>query len=147
MRMPQQNQAPPIAVSRKPLVVFVDDEPEILLALERSLRSEPYDFLMTTDPQKALHWIRTRPVNAVIADYRMPGMSGTSLLEMSQAHSPHIARILLTAYSGECDVLRAREAGAVMLFAKPWDDLELRQTILELLKGHQILEVTNSSMA
>ena len=126
---------------RKHLVIFADDDPEILLALERALRHEPYDLLMTTEPEKALHWIRTRRVSAVIADYRMPGMTGAALLERSQAISPQIARILLTAYSGEADVLRASEAGAVTLFAKPWDDRELKQAIRNRLSEREILEV------
>lgn len=141
MGMEQQRPKRSPVTRRRHLVIFADDEPEILLALERALRHEPYDLLMTTDPEKALHWIRTRRVSAVIADYRMPGMSGATLLEMGQAISPQIARILLTASPGESDVLRTCEAGAVTLLVKPWDELELKQTIRNRLSERETLEV------
>lgn len=131
---------PPPTAGRKHVVVFTDDEPQILLALERALRGEPYDLLMTTDPEKSLHWIKTRRVSVVIADYRMPGMRGTTLLEKAQDCAPHVARILLTAYPEDKDVLAARQAGLLSLFAKPWNAQELKQAILKRIRESDLRE-------
>jgi response regulator RpfG family c-di-GMP phosphodiesterase len=134
-------QAPePAAGSRRHAVVFADDDPQILLALERSLRHEPYELLLTTDPGKALDWIRSRPVSVVVADYRMPKMDGTKLLERILACSPRTARILLTGFPGEEPVRRARESGLLTLSAKPWNEKELIRTIRERIREREILD-------
>jgi len=133
-------QAPSGGLPRKHSVVFADDDPAILLALERALRDEPYDLLLTTNPEKALDWIRNRSVSAVIADYYMPGMMGTTLLELARSHSPRIARILLTGYPGERPILLARECGLLTLYGKPWDDRELKREIRNRLRERELLE-------
>lgn len=121
-------------------MVFADDDPKTLLALERTLRHEPYDLHLTTDPQKALEWIRSRNVSVVVSDYRMPEMCGTTLLEFALAYSPRTARILLTGFPGEHPVRQAREAGMLTLSAKPWDDRELRRMIWDRIREREILE-------
>src|SRR5690348_12169747 len=85
----------------RPLVVCVDDEPQILSALARMLRAEPYEFRGSTDPEEALDWVRSGNVALFLADYRMPFMSGTTLLQLVKAASPNTARLLLTGYPGE----------------------------------------------
>jgi CheY-like chemotaxis protein len=117
----------------RPLVVCVDDEPEILSALRRMLRAEPYEFRTTTDPEEALDWVRTRGVAVLVADYRMPLMSGTTLLQLVKAASPVTARLLLTGYPGETLLLAARDLGLLHLVGKPWDDQKLKAKIRGLL--------------
>lgn len=121
------------------VVVVADDDSNALLALERLLRDDPYDLHMTTDPQKAADWIRTRSVSVVIADYRMPDMDGTTLLELARASSPRTARILLTAHPGESAVLHARKSGLLTLFGKPWNPRELKRVIRDRVRERKIL--------
>src|SRR2546430_5919127 len=82
------------------MVVLVDDEPEILSALKRSLAREPYLILTTSRPREALRWVESLDVSAVVSDERMPDMTGTELLARVSARSPATARIILTAYAG-----------------------------------------------
>jgi len=103
----------------RPLVVCVDAEPEILAALFRLLRAEPYEFRATADPEEALDWVRTWEVSVLVADYRMPLMSGTTLLLLAKTFSPRTARMLLTGYPGETLVITAGEAGLLHLLGKP----------------------------
>jgi len=116
-----------------PLVVCVDDEPQILSALSRVLRAEPYEFRTTLDPEEALDWVRTQKVAVLIADYRMPLMSGTTLLQIAKATSPRTERMMLTGYPGETLVIAAGEAGLMHLVGKPWDDEALKKRIRGLL--------------
>ncbi len=127
-----ETQAAPGPAGRT-LLVCVDDEPEVLFALERALREEPYEFLGTDEPEQALDWVRSRRVGLIISDYRMPDLSGTSLLHVVRAISPWTARLMLTSYPREPMVLRACEKGLMRVLAKPWDDSELRRTIREHL--------------
>lgn len=112
-----------------PVVVVVDDEPQSLAAIQRSLREEPYEVLATREPEQALEWVNTRNVSAVITDQRMPSMAGTDLLEAVSRKSPATVRIILTAYAGP--TLRKPGVGRAVecVIAKPWDEEMLRRAI------------------
>lgn len=115
--------------ARRPLVLCIDDEQPILHALERLLRREPYDVVTTDNPEEALDRIRSGDVNLVVADYRMPVISGTSLLQVAKAASPSTIRIMLTGYPTDGWIRAAEENGLMRVFTKPWDDTELRKLI------------------
>ena len=117
----------------RPLVVCVDDEPHILNALTRLLRTEPIELRTTDDPEMAVEWTRTREVALVIADYRMPMMSGIALLRLVKAASPRTRRVMLTGCPAERMVLSAGEVGLMDLVGKPWDDDALKRMILDRL--------------
>ena len=105
----------------RPLVVAIDDDPAILSALRRLLSDEPYEFVSTADPDQALDLVRTRRVKLLMADYRMPILSGTGLLQVVKATSPSTIRLILTAYPQSTWVVRAKEMEvmeAIFLSAK-----------------------------
>lgn len=126
-----------MSVSR-PLVVAIDDDPSVLSALSLLLGGEPYEFVATTDPDAALELVRTRKVALLMADYRMPVLSGTSLLQVVKATSPSTIRLMLTAYPQATWVLRAREMDVMdLVLEKPWDNDALKETIRDRLFGVQ----------
>ena len=116
-----------------PLVVCVDDEPQILHALTRLLRKAPIELRTTADPEEALEWTRTGEVAVMIADYRMPLMSGTSLLQLVKAASPATRRVMLTGCPADLMVVSADEVGLMDLVGKPWDDEAFKRMILDRL--------------
>jgi DNA-binding NtrC family response regulator len=130
---------------RRQVVVLVDDDPQVLDALRRVLRDEGLELLSTGDPWEALDWIRTRDVGVLLADERMPVMSGTSLLQLAKSHSPTTARIMLTGHAGDGVIHHARQAGLFLVFGKPWDDRELKRVIRDRLRGRE-LEGTASDL-
>ena len=116
------------------VVVCLDDEPQILSALRRLLRNEPYDFLSTERPDEALAWVVDRRAALVIADQRMPGISGLEVLETVRLCSPETVRVLLTAQSDLTEVLQVRGIDAIdRLVRKPWDGEELKKLLRLLL--------------
>jgi len=123
-----------VTATRRPLVLCIDDEKPILSALARLLRREPYDLVTTDDPEVALDRIRAGEVNLIVADYRMPLISGTSLLQVAKATSPSTARIMLTGYPSDGWIRAAEENGLMRVCTKPWDDTELRKIIREELE-------------
>lgn len=129
----QQGATP--APARKPLVVCLDDEAPVLGALARLLRDEPYELRTSTSPEEALAWIRRGDVGVLIVDYRMPEMSGTTVLHIAKAASPRTRRIMLTGYPGETLVVAAGENGLMDLVGKPWDDDALKDLIRTRLEG------------
>jgi len=119
--------------ARRPVVLCIDDEKPILSALTRLLGREPYELVTTDNPEEALDRIRTGGVSLVVADYRMPGMSGTSLLQVIKAASPSTGRIMLTGYPRDAWIQAAEENGLMRVCTKPWDDAELKQLIRKQL--------------
>ena len=72
----------------------------------------------------------------LLADYRMPRLSGTGLLQVVKATSPSTIRVLLTAYPKATWVLRAAEMEVMeSVLEKPWDNDGLKATIRERLFG------------
>jgi response regulator RpfG family c-di-GMP phosphodiesterase len=132
-------EAPPLA--RRHLVVCVDDDAVVLSALRRLLRNEPYDVVFTENPEEALDVVRTRDVSLLIADYRMPDMSGTGLLQLVRSSSPATVRLLLTGYPRATWVLKAEERQLMhAVYGKPWDNQQLREVILARLREREETE-------
>ena len=119
------------------MVILVDDEPEILSALRRSLAREPYLVLTTGRPREALRWVEALDVSAVVSDDRMPEMTGTELLDRIWDRSPETARIMLTAFGGSA-VRRPRHPKSMeCMIAKPWDDAMLKNALREFLSARE----------
>jgi DNA-binding NtrC family response regulator len=125
-------------VAEERVVVCVDDEPAILASLRRLFRNEPYVFLTTENPEEAMAWVLERKARVVIADQRMPSMSGLQLLEMVQACSPDTVRVMLTGQSDLTGVLKRSAILAIEhMLRKPWDPDQLKDEVRKLLLKKQ----------
>lgn len=118
----------------EPVLLFVDDEPEILAALRRCFRHEPYIVFTAGGASEALDWLEKAEVDLVVADECMPGMTGTDFLREARERSPRTTRAILTGYPSEAVVRSGLEAGADALLYKPWDDQSLRETVRRMLR-------------
>ena len=118
-------------LNERHMVVLVDDEPEVLAALRRSLTREPYFVLATGRPKQALRWVESLDVSAVVSDERMPDMTGTELLARVSVRSPATTRIILTAFGGTTLRLPRLGQSIEYMIAKPWDDAMLRLALRE----------------
>ena len=115
-------------------LLLVDDEPEILDALRRTLRTEGYRLVTAASPAEARQHLASDPVDLVLSDVRMPGSSGLDLMvELKRTH-PHVARVLLTGVATFESAVSAINEGAVHRFVtKPWDDAGLRESLRDAL--------------
>jgi diguanylate cyclase (GGDEF)-like protein len=103
----------------------VDDEPLVLTTLEKMLAPE-FQVLTATSAEAAVELLAQRPVDLVLADQKLPGMSGTQLLAHIKEHSPGTLRLLMTGLARFEDAVEAINRGQVSPFiSKPWnrDDL------------------------
>jgi len=118
----------------KPIVVFVDDEANILRGLKRFTRvkRDAWTMHFFESGQEAKALIDQTAVDIVVSDMRMPEISGADLLEHISRHAPNIIRIIL---SGEAERAQTyRTVGRSHRFvAKPCDMDALVQTIDSLL--------------
>jgi PAS domain S-box-containing protein len=107
-------------------VLLVDDEPQVLVALE-DLLSEEFTVFKTQSPEKALRMIESEPdIAVVISDQRMPGMTGDELL--TRVHDASQAtRVLVTGFADLAAVIRAVNDGRIFAYVtKPWNPEELQ---------------------
>ena len=102
-------------------------------AIRRSLRDEPYEVITAGSSAEALGWLEETPVDLIITDQRMPGTTGTELLQQVRTRYPRTARALITGYRTPSTVCKGLEAGADTFLYKPWDDALLVETIRRIL--------------
>jgi response regulator RpfG family c-di-GMP phosphodiesterase len=122
-------------VADKPTLLVVDDEVRILAALKRTLRREGYRILTAETPAQALRMLDDEPIDCILSDQKMPGMSGIELLEEAGRRRPGAARLLITGWTEEVPSEQRRRIGLSALIAKPWDDAELKQILRDALGG------------
>ncbi|MDR1646671.1 MAG: response regulator, partial [Zoogloeaceae bacterium] len=124
--------AAPDEEPRQRTLLLLDDEPNILRALQRALRQEGYRILATTNPHEAFELLARHKVQVIISDQRMPEMSGTEFLSRVKEIYPDTVRIVLSGYSEIETITQAVNQGAIYkFFTKPWDDNQLRDNIRE----------------
>lgn len=124
--MPSESVAPRGNGSRPPRVLVVDDEPQVLIALQDLLEGE-FEVTATDRPEQALRVAESDPeIAVVLSDQRMPGMSGDELLAKLRQHS-NATRILCTGYADLQAVVRSVNEGKIFAYVtKPWDGVDLR---------------------
>lgn len=122
-------------------LLLVDDEPNIISALQRLLRRDGYTILACDSPEKALEVLAERPVDVILSDQRMPGMSGVEFLRRVRQTHPETVRIVLSGYADLQFIADAINEGAIYKFlTKPWDDDQLRQQIREAFRSKEIAD-------
>jgi len=110
-------------------LLIVDDDAGILSALRRCLRREGWNILLADSPGKALRIIDEGPVDVVLSDHMMPGMTGTELLAEVARRCPKTIRLLITGWSEAVTASELDESGIDALITKPWDDAELKAVL------------------
>jgi serine/threonine-protein kinase len=116
-------------------ILFVDDEERITLLLSMMFRGD-YHVLTANSGQQALELLARHPVDVLVSDQRMPGMSGVELLRRARESWPRAVRLLLTGYSDLSAIVDSVNEGEVFRFlSKPWDQEQIRQTIADAVRA------------
>ncbi|HUF38371.1 MAG TPA: FAD-dependent oxidoreductase [Anaerolineales bacterium] len=117
----------------KPIILTVDDEPQVLAAINRDLRGHfqgAYRIVRAGSGQEALETLRqlkerNEQVALLVSDQRMPGMSGTDFLDQARKLYPEARKVLLTAYADtEAAIQSINTIGLDHYLMKPWDPPE-----------------------
>jgi two-component system response regulator HupR/HoxA len=128
-----------------PALLLVDDEEPVLALVPQLFRGE-MPVLTARSGEEALARLAEREVGVVIADQRMPGMSGTDFLAHVAEEKPDIVRIVLTAYAEAENLLEAINTGRVYQFiVKPWENRELVQIVRRAMEIYR-LRVRNTRL-
>ena len=116
-------------------VLFVDDQPNVIEGLKRVLRKEPYEILSASSAAEALDIMSQQPIDVVVSDEKMPGMSGSEFLFLVSQKYPDTVRMLLTGQASLDATIRAINQGEIYhCFTKPCNEADIATTIRQALK-------------
>ena len=119
-------------MSLKKRVLIVDDEPDVLGVLAEIVDSFGYDVAARADAESALAFVRSgQPVDLVLTDLSLPGMSGLDLLTEIKRLLPCVPVIMLTAHGSVETFIQTQSRGIFEYVNKPVRAAELRR-ILEV---------------
>lgn len=116
-------------------LLFVDDEPDILQALQRAFRKR-YRILLANSGSEAIALLNRQSVDLIISDQRMPGASGVDVLKHALKVQPEAVRILLTGYADVESLAQCvNEAQIYKYITKPWQPEMVLLTVYRALEN------------
>ena len=117
------------------LIAIVDDDESVLRSLQDLIESDGLTALCFGSSEQFLDSEARNRAACLIADIRMPGMSGLELQERLKAERSEIPIIFITAHGDPKMRIRAMRDGAVELLSKPFDDEVLLEIVHAAVKG------------
>jgi len=133
---------PTDGVANAPLktLLLVDDEPDILVALQRVLRLEGYNILTAGSAAEGFEMMALHPVQVILCDQRMPAMSGAEFFDRVKGMYPDALRIILTGYTDLESIMESINRGSIYRFyTKPWDSDVLRDNIRNAFRHYALM--------
>lgn len=110
-------------------ILYVDDEPQNLVSFKATFRRE-FTIKTARSGEEGLERLKEGPIQLIITDQRMPGMTGVEFLKKTLPEYPESVRMILTGYSDmEAIIKLINDAQIYRYITKPWDAHELRMTI------------------
>ncbi|HMB14856.1 MAG TPA: response regulator [Pelovirga sp.] len=125
-------------MSDTPNILFIDEDPEVLTALQRLLQKEDWECHFVSSASQALQLLQDKPVDLVVSAAVMKEMAGISLLSEIREHHPTTIRLFLTGHPRHATVLQALAQGYTQqIIPKPWIDIELKEILRSALRQAQ----------
>ena len=112
--------ARPVSATTRPRVLVVDDEASIRDLLAKTLALAEYDVDVAADGRSALERMRLYPYDLLIADLRMPGMDGLTVIREAKRYKADLPVLIITGYSTESSAIEAVNLGVAGYLTKPF---------------------------
>ena len=128
-------------------LLVVDDEQANLDSLERVFTREGYRVLLAASGQTAMELLRNEPVDVVLTDLMMPGMSGQELLRAARALSSDAPIVLMTAYGTVEAAVSAMKDGAYDFLTKPLKRHSVLKSVGQALEKRRLVQENNQLRA
>ncbi|HVX84622.1 MAG TPA: response regulator [Phycisphaerae bacterium] len=124
-------------------ILTVDDESHILHVVSLKLRNAGFNVVTAPDAEEAFETAQSTPLDLVITDYQMPGMSGLDLARKlhGEAGKKHLPVMLLTAHGLALEQVELAQAGVTACLSKPFSPRDL------LAKVHELLDARDAATA
>lgn len=119
-------------------ILIVDDQPGIRIVLQEVLKNEGYEIQTAGSGLEAIELIKNEDFDALLTDMKLPGMNGVEILQHASDLNKKFVIMMMTAYGEQELVDQAKSLGAAHFFKKPFEIIEVRETINELLKDNDL---------
>ncbi len=127
--------AAPLPDGRRKRALLVDDAPDVLVVVGAFLRTGGFDVVRAHGPEAALDIIRRdEPLDVLVTDYEMPGMSGLELVRRATDVRPGLPALVITAFAAEMALAAGRMPG-VLTLAKPFARTDLLNAVSAVCAG------------
>ena len=115
-------------------ILLIDDDEWIRDSLSMFFENEGCRLNAMEDAEEALKVIDSKAYKIVIADYKLPGMSGLEFFKRIQATHPRTERILITAYRNEEIAAKAKELGIRNIIYKPFSTGAIEECLSQIME-------------
>lgn len=123
-----------------PTILIVDDEQHVLNSINRTLKHE-YNVILSLEGKSALQVLREQEVSTILADQRMPGLTGSDFLSEARKIQPDTTRVLITGYSDIEAVIQAVNDGQIFYYIeKPWEPETLKLVMTRAVERYQLIK-------
>jgi two-component system response regulator GlrR len=131
----------------KPLILLVDDDPDILKLVSMRLNASGYQVHAADSGETALAALAASRSQLVITDLKMDGMDGMALFEAIHNTAPTLPVIILTAHGTIPEAVAATKRGVFGFLPKPFDNQDLLEQVAQALKLSAGISVTETASA
>jgi len=121
-------------------ILIVDDEKNYLIVLEALLGPEGFEIVTSASAIDALDLVRNSDLDLIIADMKMPGMTGMELLEECKKVNPELPVIIMTAYGTIETAVEAMKKHAYDYITKPFQNEQLKLTVKKALENYRLIK-------
>ncbi len=119
-------------------ILYVDDEPSNLIVFEAAFE-EQFNVSTCSSAEEALDFLKAHPVPVVVADQRMPDMTGVQMFARMRVSHPHTQRVILSGFADTDAIIDAINRGQIFQFVrKPWQRVELLTVLQRALDAHDL---------
>ncbi|HTC22687.1 MAG TPA: response regulator, partial [bacterium] len=120
-------------------ILLVDDKSSMRKVLRQTLESDQRNVLEAEDGEKALETIKSKHVDLVITDIKMPRLDGMTLLKMIRELDTEIVVIIMTAYGTIETAVEAMKLGAYDYVTKPFSTEQVKLTVEKAIERQKLL--------
>ncbi|RDD30374.1 histidine kinase [Prosthecochloris sp. ZM] len=121
------------------VILFVDDESDILNSMKRFLRREPYQKQFASGAEDALEIMKQTDVDIIVSDLRMPGMNGIDLIKSVKKQYPDTLRLILSGSQDIDQIIASINSGEVFRFIlKPVEPDMLKSILRDAIEYHSM---------
>lgn len=124
-----------------PKLLIIDDDPELLYSLEKSLRSDALDVITALTAMEGIRQFQDQHPSAVILDVRLPDMSGLDAFLQLREIDPRVPVIVITANAATETAIEAMKRGALDYLLKPVDLDQLLDVVGRAMESSRLAHV------
>lgn len=129
------------ASANMPRLLIVDDDPDVIYSLEKSLSSESLDIFTTGTATQGIDFVRRQRPDAVILDVRLPDMSGLEAFDQLREIDSRLPVVIITAFATTETAIEAMKRGAFEYLLKPVDLHQLREVVAAAIELSRLRRV------